>query len=324
MTLTGVVVVLHLSMWAVPLLQAPQSDGTANQKQPTSSYVLGADDVIAVKILDLEDTGSPSIRIDPSGHISLPLLGRVEAGGLTVEMLEAELSRRLKTYVHEPVVAVSVVEYRSQPVSVIGAVNQAGVHQLEGRKTLIEILAKAGGLRPEAGNTIKITRQVEWGAIPLATAVTDPTGRFSVAEVSLKSIMQATNPAENIQILPNDIISVPRAALIYVVGEVNKPGGFTLHERGSISGLQALAMAEGFTNVASPQTALIIRQPVGAERLEIKVNLQEVLRGKGKDVELLPDDILFIPTNVAKNTFVKVVQTALQAATSAVIYRGMY
>jgi polysaccharide export outer membrane protein len=324
MTLTGAVVVLHLSMLASPLFQAPQSDGTANQKRPTSNYVLGADDVIAVKVLDLEDTSSPSIRIDPSGHISLPLLGRVEAGGLTVEMLEAELSKRLKTYVHEPVVAVSVVEYRSQPVSVIGAVNQAGVHQLEGRKTLIEILAKAGGLRPEAGNTIKITRQVEWGAIPLSTAVTDPTGRFSVAEVSLKDIMQATNPGENIQILPNDVITVPRAPLVYIVGEVNKPGGFTLQERASISGLQALAMAEGFTNVASRHNAVIIRQSQGADRIEIPVNLNDILQGKKQDVELLPDDIFFVPTNVTKNAFVKVMQTALTAATSAVIYRGLY
>lgn len=322
MTFAAVLLLAHL---ALPVtVQAAQGPAGSGEGDTAPGYKLGPDDVIAVKILDLEETSSESIRIDPGGQISLPLLGRVQAGGLTVAMLERELASRLKTYIRDPVVAVSVVEYRSQPVSVIGAVAQAGIHQLEGRKTLIEVLAKAGGLRPEAGDAVKITRRIEWGPIPLPSALMDPTGQFSVAEVSLRSIMQAANPAENIRILPNDIISVPRAALIYIVGEVNKPGGFTLQERGSITGLQALAMAEGFTKVASPQNAMIIRQSHGAERVEIAVNLRDVLRGKAKDVELLPDDILFVPTNVTKNAFVRAMETALQAATSAVIYRGLY
>lgn len=324
MTFAGVLLLAHMSISSFPVLQAVQLVSAPPKAEVASGYRLGPDDVIAVKVLDLEDTSNDSIRIDPGGQISLPLLGRVNAGGLTVAMLEKELASRLKTYIHEPVVAVSIVEYRSQPVSVIGAVGQAGIHQLEGRKSLIEVLAKAGGLRPEAGDTVKITRQIDWGLIPLPSAEMDPTGQFSVAEVSLRSIMQATSPAENIRILPNDVITVPRAALVYIVGEVNKPGGFTLQERGSITGLQALAMAEGFTTTASPQNALIIRQPHDAERVEIPVNLREVLQGKSKDVELLPDDILFVPTNVAKSAFVKVLQTAIQAATSAVIYRGLY
>lgn len=324
MTFAGVLLLAHMSISSFPVLQAVQLVSEPPKAEVASGYRLGPDDVIAVKVLDLEDTSNDSIRIDPGGQISLPLLGRVNAGGLTVAMLEKELASRLKTYIHEPVVAVSIVEYRSQPVSVIGAVGQAGIHQLEGRKSLIEVLAKAGGLRPEAGDTVKITRQIDWGLIPLPSAEMDPTGQFSVAEVSLRSIMQATSPAENIRILPNDVITVPRAALVYIVGEVNKPGGFTLQERGSITGLQALAMAEGFTTTASPQNALIIRQPHDAERVEIPVNLREVLQGKSKDVELLPDDILFVPTNVAKSAFVKVLQTAIQAATSAVIYRGLY
>jgi polysaccharide export outer membrane protein len=226
--------------------------------------------------------------------------------------------------VRKPAVAVSIVEYRSQPVSVIGTVGQPGVHQLEGRKTLIEILAKAGGVRPEAGNTIKITRRAEWGLIPLPSATRDPSGQFSVAQVSLRSIMQATNPEENILIRPNDVISVPRGDLVYVIGEVKKPGGFVLSERAAISGLQALAMADGFTQAAAPQKAMIIRQVPGATRVEIAANLREILSGKASDVELLPDDILFVPTNVAKNALVRAMQTALQAATSAAIYRGVY
>jgi polysaccharide biosynthesis/export protein len=142
--------------------------------------------------------------------------------------------------------------------------------------------------------------------------------------VSLKSIMQAANPEENILIRPNDVISVPRADLVYVIGEVKKPGGFMLQERGTISGLQALAMADGLTPIAAPQKAVIIRQSAGGPRIQIPANLKDILSGKMSDVEILPDDILFIPTNVARNAVVKSIQTAVSAATSAVIYRGIY
>jgi polysaccharide export outer membrane protein len=303
---------------------AAQPPAAATSIEAAPGYVLGPDDVIAIKGLDVEEISSASIRIDPGGYISLPMLGRVPAGGLTVERLENELASRLKIYVWEPVVAVSIVEYRSQPVSVIGSVGAPGVHQLEGRKTLIEILSKAGGLQPEAGNWIRITRRVEWGSIPLPSAARDASGQFSVAQVSLKSIMHGTHPEENILIRPNDVISVPRAALVYVIGEVKKPGGFILHERGSISGLQALAMAEGLASAAAADRAMIIRQFPDATRVQIPANLKEILKGKHTDVELLPDDILLIPTNVTKLALTRVISTAVQAATSAVIYRGMY
>ena len=123
---------------------------------------------------------------------------------------------------------------------------------------------------------------LEWGAIPLPSAVTDPLSQFSVAEVSLSGIMQATHPEENVLILPNDVITVPRAALVYVVGEVKKQGGFILQERATISGLQALAMAEGFTLSAAPQNAVIIRQSSDKGRIEIATNLKEILGGKEK------------------------------------------
>jgi polysaccharide export outer membrane protein len=327
-------VVLSLAFTALltaPAWAAPQeSPAAAAVPTPASkpaaprvpNYVLGPDDVIAIKALNAEEIDSGSMRIDPRGEISLPLIGRLTAGGLTVEALENELAGRLKTYVRQPTVAVTVVEYRSQPVSVIGAVAQTGVHQLEGRKTLIEMLAKAGGLRPDAGNIIKITRRVEWGLIPLSSAVTDPTNSYSIAEVSLNDIIQGTKPEENIPILPNDIISVPRANLVYVIGEVKKPGGFVLQERRNVSGLHALAMAEGLTDLAAAGRAMIIRQSKSGERIEIAANLKEILSGQQRDVEMLPDDILFVPTNQAKSIVKTTVQTAISAATSAFIYQG--
>jgi polysaccharide biosynthesis/export protein len=136
--------------WGAQQPVAPSSSTTAPPAaigvpaSTTPTYVLGPDDVIAIKAPDADEISSSSLRIDPSGSISLPLLGRVQAAGLTVQALERELDARLKTYVKQPAVAVTVVEYRSQPVSVIGSVGQPGVHQLEGRKTSRSSRKQAG------------------------------------------------------------------------------------------------------------------------------------------------------------------------------------
>lgn len=285
-------------------------------------YVLGPSDEIAVAVQDLpEITGNP-IRVDPSGQVSLPLVGRVNVTGLTVQELEADLTTRLTKYLKQPVVSVSVTEYGSQRVSVIGAVGRPGVHPLEGRKTLIEALAIAGGLAADAGSTIKITREAASGDLPLASAVKDATGQFSVAEVRLDGIIRATHPEENIVIRPNDIISVPRAEVVYVIGEVQRPGGFTLNDRSSVSGLHALAMAQGLTGVASADNAVVIRMLDSGERVEIQAKLNDILEGKEDDIVLYPDDILFVPTSQTRSLFGRTLTTALSAITSIAIYSG--
>lgn len=99
-----------------------------------------------------------------------------------------------------------------------------GTHQLEGHKSLFEVISLVGGLRPDAGYKINITRQLTQGRIPLPDAADDPTGKFSIASVTIKSVLDASDPSENIEIKPEDVISVPRGELIYVIGAVRKPG----------------------------------------------------------------------------------------------------
>lgn len=142
-----------------------------------SSCVLGPDDQITIRAMDAEEISDKPIRIGMDGFIRLPLIGRLRAQGLTIEQFEAELARRLKPFVREPDVTVSVNEFRSQPVSVIGSVKNAGIHQLQGSKTLIEVLSLAGGLTDTAGATVRVTRRLEWGRIPVPGAADDPTGR---------------------------------------------------------------------------------------------------------------------------------------------------
>jgi len=288
---------------------------------PAPAYVLGAGDVITIRALDADEISDKPIRLGTNGFITLPLVGHVRASGLTTEQLEATLAVRLKPLIRNPEVSVSVVEQRSQPVSIIGSVNAPGVQQLQGRKTLVEMLSLAGGVRQDAGHAIKITRRLQWGPIPVPGAASDVTGRFSVAEINLKEILEARNPAGNIQIMPDDVISVPRAEMVYVIGEVKKSGGFTIGERESLSTLQALSLAEGLNVTAAPQNARVLRASPGApKRTEISVDLRKILAGKENDVRLEPDDILFIPSSKSKNVAIRSLEAAVQIGTGIAIY----
>ena len=305
---------------AVVCAAAQQTADPGNLSQ--AGYILGPDDQILIRALYAEEISEKPVMIGTNGYISLPMVGRLRASGLTVEQLETEIVSRLKPYMQDPQISVSVVEFRSQPVSVLGAVANSGVVQLRGHKTLFEVISEAGGLKNEAGNTIKITRRKEFGPIPLASAVADRSGQFSVAEVSVKSVMEARNPQENIEVKPKDVVSIPRAELIYVIGSVKRAGGFVLNEREHISVLQALSMAEGLDRVASGGNARILRSPDGAStRTEIPVDVNKILAGKTSDVSMLANDILFIPNSAAKSATLRGVEAAIQVATGVVIWR---
>ena len=294
----------------------------AAQAPVARNYILGPEDQITIHVLDAEEIDNKVVRVDFSGFIRLPMVGRIRAGGLTIDQLETELVHELTKYIREPQVAVSVTEFRSQPVSVLGAVRNPGVQQVQGRKTLLEMISLAGGIDPEAGHSIKITRRKEYGPIPLKSAAADETGEYSVADVDLASILEARNPAENIEVQPNDVITVPRGQLVYVMGQVKQPGGFVLRQRETLSALQALALAQGLDRTAKPQDARILRTVEGApQRSEIYVDLQKVLQGKTSDVQLQPNDVLFIPNNVPKSAMIRGLESALQIGTGLAIYR---
>lgn len=292
------------------------------KRHSPSGYVLGPDDQVSIQALHLPEISDKPMRIDMAGNVRIPLAGVVHAGGMTVEQFETALLGRLKTVVQDPEVTVSVVEYRSQPVSVLGAVKTPGIYQVQGRKTLLEMLSLSGGLDQEAGDSVRITRQKEWGSIPLPGAHPDPTAQFSVAELNLKNLMQAKNPAENIPVFPNDVITVPRASLVYVIGDVHKPGGFTLRDHESVSVLQALSMSEGLLRTAGAKNARILRPVPGSQqRQEIPVNLASILDGRSRDVRLQPDDILFVPNSAPKSAFYRGLQAAVEMGTGVVVWR---
>ena len=231
------------------------------------------------------------------------------------------LTEKMKSQIRNPKVSISITEFGSQPVAVMGAVNTPGVHQLRGRKTLAEVLALAGGLRPDAGYKVRISRPVENGPLPLLGAKTTEDGKFQVADVRTKEFLEAKNPSDNILILPHDLITVPPAEMVYVIGAVHKPGGFLLNDHETVSALQALALAEGLGSTPSPSNSRILRTVPGAtERQEIQVDLKKILAGKSEDIGLRPNDILFVPTSNGKKVAIRALETMVSTASGLAIF----
>ena len=274
-------------------------------------------------IVDLDDISDKPVRIDPNGYLELPLIGRVHAAGLTVEQLRAVLATQAAKYIDAPRITINVLEYRSEPVSILGEVNNPGMHQLAGPTRLIDVISLAGGLKSDAGQKLTLTRRKKQGALPLPDERTDASGEYSVATVRLNSLIDGGNPSANIEVRANDVISVSRADLVYVVGEVRKPGGISLNSDDSISLMKALSLAEGTAQGAAPRKARILRAVEGkaSNKDEIPVDLSKVLAGKTPDLALHPNEVLFVPDDIPASAMKRATEAAIQIATGVMIYR---
>jgi polysaccharide export outer membrane protein len=285
------------------------------------AYVLGPEDTLQIHVLDVDTIGTAPYPIDLDGNLELPRIGRVHAAGLTIPQLEAVLVRRFHEYLRNPAVTVSVAEFHSQPILILGEVASPGVHQIRGRKTLLEAISEAGGLKADAGDVIKITRKRQAGSLPLPNSSPDGSGEFLTASVDVHAVMEAQRPEDNIAVDPGDVITVPKAELVYVIGAVNKSGGFVLSERASISVLEALSMAEGLQHTASSTKSKILRPSKdGSSRAEIPVDVKGILQGKRQDIPLMANDILFIPNSAAKTVSLRAIEAAVQAGSGLAIY----
>lgn len=315
----SILVLVALSLTLSAQAATPVGSPLAAEQQ---AMPLGPGDQLEITVQKLPEMQGLTAMVDDMGAIDLPMVGRVRARGRSPEELQLAIENELSSFMREPSVRLRVVTVASRPVSVLGAVKEPGVHQLRGEMRLMEVLSLAGGLREDAGYSIKISRSLEQGELPLPTAEIDPSGRFSLAEVDLAVLMGNENPADNIMIRPQDVITAPRAKLVYVIGDVNKSGGFVLAERQSISILQALAMAEGLRGTASPRQARILRPLEGStQKEEIAVDVKRILSGRQEDMALLPEDVLFIPNSAAKSAGKIALGAAVELGTGLVIFR---
>lgn len=263
------------------------------------NYVLAPADQILVRVNppgSADEINDKPFRIDADGYINVPLLGRFHVAGMSVQELEADVVQKLREYVREPQVSIQVTQFHSAPVFFVGAFKAPGIYALQGNRSLVEMLTQIGGTLPNASQRIKITRRAEYGAIPLPNAMDDQEKKISSVEISLASLRQNVNPAEDILLQPYDVISVERAEQIYVTGEVSKTGGVELGERESISIAQVLTMSGGFTRDALRGRVRILRPIEGTtRRAAIEVNVKRIFEGKDNDIPLLPNDIVYVP-----------------------------
>ncbi len=286
-----------------------------------TSYILGPEDQITVRVFAADDIPDKPVQIDNDGSVTLPMIGQMHAAGLTVEQFQANLVTAYKKYFKDPQVTVQVNDFRSQPVSVAGNVTTPGVVQLRGNRNLMEVIGQAGGLRADAGDTVLITRNLNEGAIPVDGAFTDPTGKYSVAHIDIRAVMSGKDPNGNIMIKPHDVITVPRARLVYVLGNVTRPGGYVMTENETMSLTQAIALAGGWDRSAALSGARILRADGGSTREQIPANVKKIMENKAPDLQMRPDDILYIPNSLTKQVSARGVEAAIGIGTGLLIWK---
>lgn len=303
---------------AEPAPQAPAADVSTGRLRP--NYVLGPGDQIMIRAFEMEELSERPYLIDGDGNINLPQLGRLAVSGLTVERVEGLLVERMRTFVQRPQATVTIVQFRSEPVFFVGAFKAPGIYPLQGRRTLVEVLSTIGGLQPNASRRIKITRRKEMGPLPLPGAIESTDGKTTSAEISMGSLRENVNPAEDIVLQPFDVVSVERAEMVYVNGEIGKVGGFELGERESISVVQIISLAGGLSKDAMPAKARILRPVLNSSRRsEVPVDITRILAGKDNDFPLLPNDLLYIPRASGwKKTAGRTALIALPVSTSLI------
>ena len=274
-------------------IQEPSPRGTEGFR-PT--YELGVSDQILIHAPDADEINEKPFRSEEDGTITLPLIGVLKAAGVTIQQLENDIREKLKTYIKNPVVSITVAQFHSSPVFFIGDFMRPGVYALQGRHTLVEMLMSVGGLQATAARRIKITRREDAGQIPLPGAAFDTDTKTSSVEISLAALSQNINPAEDIVLQPNDTVSAEKVEQVYVQGAVGKNGGFEIGDKDYLSTLQLLSLAGGLTPDAEPQKAKILRPVLNTtRRAEIPIDLTRVLGAEGTDYPLLPNDVLYVP-----------------------------
>jgi polysaccharide export outer membrane protein len=289
-----------------------------------ATYRLGPDDQVSIRVMDMEklqldNAAAPKINVN--GDLDLPVIGHLHAEGLTLDQLKAAIASRLSDILNNPSVSVSIVQYRSHPISVLGSVRNPGVFQVAQSKRLLEVISLAGGLAPDAGDKIKISRLNSSGTLPLANVSEDSATGYSVGTISVKGLIDDADTGLNIPVLDGDVIAVSKAELIYVMGAVKRAGGFPLGNKTSVSILQALSLAEGFDHAASPGKARLLREEKpGQDRTETVVDLKPIMAGTAPDVPLRANDILYVPTSGAKMASLRAIEAAVQVGTGFAIF----
>ena len=256
------------------------------EQEVRMEYKIGPKDLLEFSVFGLDEMNQ-TVRVSESGKITLPLLGEIEVEGLTKTELERKLGKLLEEYLKNPQVSVFIREYQSKRVSVLGAVGEPGHYELLGRLTLLQIIAQAGSLTPEAGDEIFILRQGE-------------NGDGKTLTIPVDELMLTGDSTLNIPLEPDDIINIPldKTVTIYVHGRVNNPGAFEVKKSKLPTLQQAIAQAGGFAEGASKGRVILKRIEKNGEEIVMKVNVKNIIKGKNKDIQLKENDVIYVPEKI--------------------------
>lgn len=282
----------------------PNLAGAANlPAQPVAP-----NDLLGISVYDAPEL-TRTVRVDADGTVTLPMLRKpLAAQGLLPRQLEAAIAGALREeeILVEPLVKVTVVEYFSRPISVVGAVRRPVTFQAIGPVTLIEAIARAEGLTDFAGREILVS------------------AAGGVRRIAVKDLLENADPQANLSMTGGEMVRVPEAGKVFVLGNVRKPGGFPVRDAAEFSVMKAIAVAEGLAPFSAKAAFIYRKDPDGAPR-ELPVELEKILKRQAPDPVLEPNDILYIPDNNGKRLGVAALEKVLlfgsTAGATALVWR---
>ncbi len=304
-------------------------------------YVIGNGDVIDIDVFDVKEL-SREVRVSQTGSIGIPLVPvRLHVGGLTEVQTEQKIAEVLEAngLVSHPQVSVSVKERKSKPITVVGAVQHAMVYQADRPVTILEVLAEAGGIANDAGDTVIVTRPSEEPSVdssdlpsigpedPAAatTPLDEPPPLSNTITINLNELVESGSASNNIVLRAGDIVTVPHAGIAYILGAVVKPGGYVMaNDRSQMSTLRLLALSGGLSRTAKKDRAVIIRKDSQGQQHEVAVDLKKVLERTTEDVSLQASDILYVPDSASKQAMYRALEFGLALGAGVALYRIAY
>jgi polysaccharide biosynthesis/export protein len=282
---------------------AAASSGLSTVPEDFSKLTLAPGFLVSLNVLDDADFGG-TFRVDQQGGITVPILGIMHVAGETVPEARVQIRNKLleDRFLKDPQVNLAVVEYTPPEITIIGEVATPGKYPLLSPRKLVDALALAGGTTLTAANEVLIT-----------SASAD-------RKTVLVHYSRRTNPqaVEGVIVQPGDTIQVKRAGIVYVLGAVTRPGGFVMQEEGTLSVLQAIALAYGTTVLAANSRIYIMHQNADRSVAYVAVNYKNMTRGKIADVQLQAADVLFVPTSKLKTIYSNTQQLMNQAALASI------
>lgn len=344
-------------------------------------YVIGPGDLLGIYVFDVEEL-SRDVRVSQTGTIGIPLIPvRIHVAGLTEMQAEQKIAELLEAngLVTHPDVSVSVKEHKSKPITVVGAVAHPMVYEADRNVTLLEVLAEAGGISSDAGDTIIVSRPSQDALpdsgeppeigpeqpVPAKTSSADASaprppaalqdatkdsapasspsapGRTAPSAnpsansetppltntitVNLSDVMETGDTKNNIALQAGDVVTVPHAGVVYVLGAVSKAGGYVLsNDRTQLTTLKILSLAGGLTRTAKSDKAVIVRKDNMGQQHEVPIDLKKVLSRQAEDLQLQPSDILYVPESGSKQALFRAVEFGLALGSGVALYRLAY